>query len=271
MHSPILERTKMKRFFSLCMALVLVFCLVGCGSNSHKGEAKTPSDANAQEGRDYHDVKKDFKKAGFKNIKLKKHKDLVTGWVTKDGEVESVSVDGDDNYSSDTWYPSDTKIIITYHTFPDEKSESADKSESSNTSTSENKSKDEVLTIQNCPDLAAMLQIKADSDPSFSKFAKTYKGKTIEFDGCIIYMARHENYKTRFDFLLSAGNYVDENTANPGPVFKFDDVGAYELGYSGYYTPPVDVGDNIKIKATVESYDENSQLFMLEPISIKER
>jgi len=261
----------MKKILSLCMALVLMFCLVGCGSNSHKGEAKTPSDANTQEGRDYHDVKKDFKKAGFKNIKLKKHKDLVTGWVTKDGEVESISVDGDDDFSSGTWYPSNTKVIITYHTFPDEESESSDKTESSDTSTTENKSNDEVLTIQNCPDLAAMLQLKADTDPSFSKFAKTYEGRTIEFDGCIIYMAPHGNYETRFDFLLNAGNYVDENTANPGPVFKFEDVGAYDLGYSGSYTPPVNVGDNVKIKATVESYNENSELFMLDPISMKER
>jgi hypothetical protein len=44
--------------------------------------------------------------------------DLITGWLTNDGEVESVSVDGDKDYSPDVWYSNNVKVVITYHTFP---------------------------------------------------------------------------------------------------------------------------------------------------------
>ncbi|WP_186580215.1 hypothetical protein [Aquibacillus kalidii] len=46
---------------------------------------------------------------------------MITGWVTGDGEVKSVSVDGDKDYSPDDWYPNDVEVAITYNTFPEEK------------------------------------------------------------------------------------------------------------------------------------------------------
>jgi len=47
-----------------------------------------------------------------------KFEDLITGWTTKDAEVESVFVDGNKDYAPDVWYPNDIEVIITYHTFP---------------------------------------------------------------------------------------------------------------------------------------------------------
>jgi len=40
--------------------------------------------------------------------------------LIKYGEVESVSVDGDEDYSPDRWYPNEVEVIITYHNFPKE-------------------------------------------------------------------------------------------------------------------------------------------------------
>ena len=74
-----------------------------------------------KKGKDYQKVVDEFESSGFTNIKLEKLDDLVTGWLTKDGEVESVSVDGDTGYSADAWYPADVEVIITYHTFPEKK------------------------------------------------------------------------------------------------------------------------------------------------------
>ncbi len=112
----------MKRIVCVLIACILVIALAGCGGNSnkHKGEAKTPSGSSVQKGSDYHDVINEFKEQGFKNIKTKKLEDLITGWITKDGEVESVSVDGNTDYSADDWYPNNVKVVITYHTFPAE-------------------------------------------------------------------------------------------------------------------------------------------------------
>ena len=51
-------------------------------------------------------------------------------------------------------------------------------------------------------------------------YKRQHKNQVIEFDGCITYLTNHDNYDTRYDLLISAGDYVDENTANPGPTFK---------------------------------------------------
>jgi hypothetical protein len=111
----------MKKIISIFITFIII-TLVGCAgdSNRHEGEAKTPSGSSVQKGRDYQEVVNDFKGKGFKNIRTEKLEDLVTGWVTKDGEVESVSVDGDREYSPDDWYSENVEVVITYHAFPDE-------------------------------------------------------------------------------------------------------------------------------------------------------
>lgn len=111
----------MRKFLAACMAIVMIFTIAGCSSEGHEGEAKTPSGSSIQKGKDYQKVVDEFESSGFTNIKLEKLDDLVTGWLTKDGEVESVSVDGDTGYSADTWYPADAEVVITYHTFPEKK------------------------------------------------------------------------------------------------------------------------------------------------------
>ncbi|MGO1058538.1 hypothetical protein ACTL32_05315 [Planococcus sp. FY231025] len=114
----------MKRMIIIVAAsiLLLVITLVSCtgNSNKHEGEAKTPSGSSIQQGKDYQDVVDEFKEAGFKNVEIEKLEDLITGWLTKDGEVEAVSVDGDKEYSADDWYADNVKVVITYHTFPSE-------------------------------------------------------------------------------------------------------------------------------------------------------
>lgn len=111
----------MKRIVCLIIACILVIALAGCGGDPsrHEGEAKTPSGSTVQKGKDYKEVIKDFEESGFKNIKTEKIEDLILGWLTKDGEVESVSVDGNEDYSPNVWYPNDVEVLITYHTFPE--------------------------------------------------------------------------------------------------------------------------------------------------------
>lgn len=265
----------MKKFVALCLFLVMVLALTSCDSSRHEGEAKTPSASSVQKGREYESVVEEFKEHGFTNIKLIGLDDLVTGWFTKEGEVESVSVDGDVDYSSDTWYPNDVEVIITYHTFPDE--ETTDTSTSQEPTTSEpsapaDESTIEIFTVNNCEELVAILALKAEIDPTYSDFAEKYNDKIIEFDGCITYIVNHEDYDTRYDILISAGDYVDENTSNPGPIFKLEDVGVYDLGIEELYLPAfVSVGSNIRIRAKVDEFNTNSGIFGLDPVSIEAR
>lgn len=122
------------------------------------------------------------------------------------------------------------------------------------------------LTVDNCSELAEMLKNKAEIDDSYSDFATKYKGKIIEFDGRIDYCAKHEDYNTRFDYLVSAGDYDPDHQI--GPTFKFEDVSYYDLNTN---IDTVSVGLNVHIVAEVVSFDSNSGLFYLEPVSITGR
>ena len=260
----------MKRFLSICMALVIIFSITGCDSEGHDGEAKTPSGSSIQKGRNYQDVYNQFKEKGFTNIRFEILDDLITGWLTKDGEVESVSVDGDAGYSADRWYPADVEVIITYHTFPHKENEEPN-SEQETTASAESNSTDKILTVENCPELAAMLILNADVDSSYEEFATTYKNQIIQFDGCIMYLTNYQNYNTRYDLLVSAGDFVDKDTANPGPIFKFKNVGVHDLGDGLTLAEFVKVGSNIRVQAKVKSYNPDTGIFELSPILIEAR
>lgn len=109
---------------NICL-LLLVFC-TSCGEKAtHEGEVQAPIESSAASGKNYEDVVKQFKTAGFKEVSTREIPDLITGWLTKDGEVESVSINGDTEYSTNIWFPQDASVVVAYHTFPnkDEKAE----------------------------------------------------------------------------------------------------------------------------------------------------
>ena len=137
-------------------------------------------------------------------------------------------------------------------------------------STEAQKSSNGILTVDNCADLAAMLALKNEFDPSIIIFAKTYYGKTIEFDGNVSYLNNHGDYNTRYDILIYAGDYDDQSVS--GPSFQFVDVGVTNLGLSGLYmTDLISIGDNVHIIAKVGEYHESSGLFELKPVLVKLR
>ena len=109
----------MRKVATLFLVCSLCSMLVACsGSDGHIGEAKTPSGSSKMKGRDYESVVESFEEKGFTNIRLETIDDLVLGWLTKEGEVEKVTVGGDEKYSSDKWLPADIEVVIYYHAFP---------------------------------------------------------------------------------------------------------------------------------------------------------
>lgn len=128
----------------------------------------------------------------------------------------------------------------------------------------------ETLTIENCEDLATILQLKDEFDDRIKAFAADYAGQTIEFDGNIAAISPHERYKTRYDLLIYAGDYSE--TSISGPSFQFSDVGVFDLGLSDLDLPQfVRVGSNIHVVAVVKEYKKISGLFILDPVLITPR
>lgn len=293
---------KKKKRITIIFIVILVLMLAvfwGC-DDSHEGEARTPAKSSEMRGLDFETVEESFKANGFSNIKLEKIEDLITGWLTKDGEVEEVSVGGDAGYASGSWVSADTEVIIRYHTFPTESTASESvttesietesiateniatesiTAESTQEETptqdslanvedaiEENYQADEILTVDNCEELAAILQNKSEPYELFVDFASKYEGRTIEFDGRIDYIVNHENYNTRYDILVSAGDYNPDNQI--GPTFKFENISLIGLGF---VSDTVSIGMNVRITAIVEEFIYDTGIFYLVPISVTER
>jgi DNA-directed RNA polymerase subunit RPC12/RpoP len=83
-----------------------------------KTKAKVPESSKKLKGKNYQDVIAGLQAAGFTSITTAKLTDLVNGWVTKDGEVEKVSINGVSDFKADASFPKDAEIVISYHTFP---------------------------------------------------------------------------------------------------------------------------------------------------------
>lgn len=126
---------------------------------------------------------------------------------------------------------------------------------------------EEVLNVNNCEELAALLRLKDEFDPSIAEFASKYQGRTIEFDSNVAYVSPHGGYNTRFDYLIYAGDYSESEVS--GPSFQFEDVNYYDLHLEGDNVPDTfDVGLNIHVVAKIAEYDSESGLFKLEPVAI---
>lgn len=191
---------------------------------------------------------------------------------TLDGEIE-VKITKDETIKlkiSCSSFGVDVELLAGTKAKDDDSSETTSKPDKTESTSKPDTSKPETpldnLTIENCPELKSILSNKAEIDQSYSDFASKYSGRIIEFDGRIDYCTKHGNYNTRFDYLVSAGDY-DPNR-QVGPTFKFEDVNYFDLNTN---LDTVSVGLNVRITAKVVSFNSNSGLFYLEPVSVKGR
>lgn len=115
--------------------------------------------------------------------------------MTEDGEVEEVSINGETTFSTDSRYPSDATIVVSYHTFEEEEevvSESKEESESSESEQSSEASEskevesseessetkdEEIITIENNEEVSAVLNTTDTADPIIGEFAEKYAGR----------------------------------------------------------------------------------------------
>lgn len=124
---------------------------------------------------------------------------------------------------------------------------------------------DEPITVKNNQEFASIAKVDYCSD-EVAAFASKYAGRTVEFDGSISAMNNHNDYKTRYDILISMGTKGSEATL--GPAFQFNNVGMYDLHLIGDDSGTVGVDDRMHIVAEVGDFSaQHGCLFQLDPIS----
>ena len=68
-------------------------------------------------GEQYREIVSELESNGFTNIHLLRGNDLVTGWVNKEGTIDSITVNGRTEFTKSDSFYCDTPIVIVVHTF----------------------------------------------------------------------------------------------------------------------------------------------------------
>ncbi len=267
---------------ALLAALAVLVLVIAIGALSEDRDqpdvtaAAMPESAADFKGDDYQDVKTRLQDAGFTSIETTAIPDLITGWLTKDGEVEEVSVNGETDFGAGSEFSKDATIVIRYHTFPEEDPHEAAESDSVESETADGAAEepdDTILTPENNAELAAVLAAENYGDPQVQAFIQKYDGRTIEFDGYIWDWMNHtstsplsgevKTYESVFDTNIYVGNVEDADKPSVGPMFRVE-------GFSQLYGPVVDRA-NVHVKARVDGYDADHEFFLISVTSLELR
>jgi len=105
---------------ALVVLFSMLFFVAADESKDSAGKIRVNVASSDLVGKNYEDVVTNLKNAGFTNVETEVIDDLVTGWLTKDGEVDKVEIDGTTSFSSDSKFEPSAKIVVAYHTFPEQ-------------------------------------------------------------------------------------------------------------------------------------------------------
>ncbi len=100
---------KMKRVVTIILLLFLMTLLMGCG------DIKMKKGVEEYIGDNYIKVIDELKQLGFSDIKTIEIADLTSYGETQDGTVSEVSIEGNTEFSIDTAFSKDAKVVVTYH------------------------------------------------------------------------------------------------------------------------------------------------------------
>lgn len=205
-----------------------------------------PASSDELEGMGYENVVELFEDAGFINVTTTSTSASGVG-----GTVSSVKIGGifgSSDFTTSDSFPFDAGVEITYY-------------EGASTSDESMQPPAEEVPEE---DLSSLL---ASSDTDASWFSSAYRDRTITFDGWVADMMNHENYDTRYDVLILAG----DNGVSPmtGPNFRLTDVNFYDMNVTN--ADSLRGGDNITITAIVGDYNSTADWLELDPVSISVR
>lgn len=125
-------RTLGAKTISVFLCVCCVLSLASCGEKTTKTDRvpssepeieepsgiAVPSSASAYKGSNYQAVIQELQKAGFTNIQAEAVEDITSEELSKDGTIESISIDGSNFFEKKERFPVDASIKIIYHWIP---------------------------------------------------------------------------------------------------------------------------------------------------------
>ncbi len=105
--------------FAVLFSLVILIKISKDQNKPIDGKIRVNYSSDDLIGSNCDDVISRLEKQGFTNIRKNPLGNLITGWIRKEGEVKEIEIDGYSTFSSDSRFPPDVEIVITYHSFPD--------------------------------------------------------------------------------------------------------------------------------------------------------
>ena len=84
---------------------------------AHPGQLRLPNSSKYYLGKNYTDALTAFQNAGFSTIVLDEQIKSKKGWLSKDGEIAQISINGQTQFEKGEWFGEQASIVITYHTF----------------------------------------------------------------------------------------------------------------------------------------------------------
>lgn len=109
------------------LAVAVVFCIMifyseGFVTELTKGmvddRIKVPISSSEIKQQNYKLIVNQFEDAGFTNVQIERIEDLVTGWLTKDGQIAQVTINGDAEFTKGQRFEKNVIIKVVFHTFP---------------------------------------------------------------------------------------------------------------------------------------------------------
>jgi hypothetical protein len=108
-----------KRIITYIASFAVLLSTAACtGGNTAPDSIHMSESSKHLEGKSFQDVVNALQQAGFTNVKSKPLGDLVTGWLSGEGEVKTVEVDGDSSFSTDDSFSAAAPVVVSYHSFP---------------------------------------------------------------------------------------------------------------------------------------------------------
>ena len=123
------NKTDARLLIGLAVFLVVLFGIGGImvffqenpGFMGGVNQAQVSKSASQIRGMNHEIIETELRSAGFSDIESEGLGDKG-GWFdfTRDGDIDYISINGQSDFKENTWFNKDSKIIIKYHSFPDQ-------------------------------------------------------------------------------------------------------------------------------------------------------